>query len=302
MEILNNQPLKKNELQLLENMKQYIDLQPKKQIDVEAMAQFFKVSEEVIERIVVSKEGQVLIDKVVNYKPEPSGRGKVELLMKEDTSNPLAPSRIKDKDIEKKDEINSEFLARIALDKVTYEDALQAHAQSRTIDKMKLFQLQQAKSELLRVIRMMDTFNLLQDKYREQIALNIDMFEIDELVQHNKVAYDFIQQSMRIVDKFTNDDTLKILIMDSTVEQESDNIRDIVTGEDTLMSKANRVEIRKSAERLVAGLANIENEVTQPEPPKPSQNVKEAEIIKPELDEDIPLFEQLQKDNQFGGN
>ena len=306
MENMIEKPLNKRELTLLDSMRKYVDLQPKKVIDIEAMAKFFKVGEVEIERIIASKEGQDLVEEVVNYQPERTSRGKVDLIINEE-NKPTNSLRVSEKAIDKKDEINSQFLAQIALDQVTYEDALQAHAQSHTIDKMKLFQLQQAKGELLRVVRMLDTFNLLQDKYREQIANNIDMFDLEELIQHNRISYEFIQQSMKIVDKFTNDDTLKVLIMDSGVQEESKHIKDIVTGEDTLMNQTARKEVRKSAERLIASFSSIADGVNNTETPTAPQNVKEAEIITPtkvdnkketlkdisNLADDVPLFEQF---------
>ena len=197
---------------------------------------------------------------------------------------------------------NKNFLEDLALDKLTYEEALDAHAKNATIDKLKLFQLQLAKSEMLRVTRLLDTYSMVQDRYLAKLEEDSSYMDITELAEHSKAIFGFMQQSLSIIDKFTKDETLRLLILDQGIDKESENIRTAYTGEEIIADKFVRREVRASATRILNSLTAITNpdildgEIIEENPTPTATKVKEVNEEKVSPKEVSPIKSSMSKE------
>ena len=244
---------------LLRNVRKYTNVN--KEAGVQELSQLFLVSEKEIEEVLAHIK-------------------QTSIEVQETAASDYTVTKLKK-------ESNKNFLKDLALDRVTYEEAVEAHAKNATIDKLKLFQLQLAKSEMLRVTRLLDTFSILQDKYIEEVENNAHIMDLTELVEQNQVIFKFMQQSLSIIDKFTKDETLQLLILDHSIDKESENIRTVYTGEEIIADKFARREVRKSAARIINSLTAI----TQPE------EVLEGEIVVEETPKQA--IKEVSKENPY---
>lgn len=307
-------PMSESEKTLLNNINSYLKLKPENEATIDELCNFFKVKPETIERIMHLTEGRVIsyldeaIEKSIEQEQE---NNQVEVIVEESEEE-----ESEEQEVIEKEQRNRNFLQELALDKISYEDAVQAHVENRTIDKLKLFQIQVAKNELTRMVKMIDLFNTMQEEYMNRVQVSYQDMGTDEIIYHNKLINQFLEQSMKIVDKFTQDENLQIIMMDNGIDEVAQNLREASTAEDVLLDKSKRKQVRKSAQRLINWLSDVTSEEKQDdgtntakeaeivaEPTTESDNVKETQDTKEEvtetpqlnMDDDTPVFEMFKK-------
>lgn len=307
-------PMSESEKTLLNNINSYLKLKPENEATIDELCNFFKVKPETIERIMHLTEGRVIsyldeaIEKSIEHEQENT---QVEVIVEESEEE-----ESEEQEVIEKEQRNRNFLQELALDKISYEDAVQAHVENRTIDKLKLFQIQVAKNELTRMVKMIDLFNTMQEEYMNRVQVSYQDMGTDELIYHNKLINQFLEQSMKIVDKFTQDENLQIIMMDNGIDEVAQNLREASTAEDVLLDKSKRKQVRKSAQRLINWLSDVTSEekqddgtntakeaeivsetTTESDSVKETQDTKEEVTKTPQLnmDDDTPVFEMFKK-------
>lgn len=120
------------------------------------------------------------------------------------------------------------------------------------ITQIKAFMVSQAKNELLRVIKLTDTLNSLEDTYMDRAlddAMNMDM---QSLAMTMEVISRSLTRSLDLISKVTNDKNLSILI-----DQSMNLIDNSTTNNNTmnvLDSKESRDKIRNIASQLLSAV------------------------------------------------
>lgn len=301
-------PLQEKEKPLLERIVKYLEISPTVDVNIERLSEFFQVDEDLIIRVLNSEEGKALVQLRTTHEqpevPDVAPKSNIDLTV---TNNHYNSETLELRDtselLSEKQTINKDFMSKLALDELSYEDALKAHTEASTIDKMKIFQLQYSKSMLVRIIKMFETFELLQEKYSEQVAENVDNMDIDEVIQHNKVSFEFMKQSMAIIDKFTTDESFKVLVMNSAQTGNSElsqatavfETREEV--EKRLHEQSERESVKKSAQTILENVKNMLAEAENPNSIQTAEPVKKEEVDEEIIleDEDVPLLDIIKK-------
>lgn len=162
--------------------------------------------------------------------------------------------------VSEKNKLNSNYLAKIATDQVTPNEASDIFNTTDTASKFKMFMIQLARTEMGRVVRFMDTLTVIQDRYMEQALIN-DNLGLSDIEPILGTINDQLNRSLAIVDKFANDPELQSALSDS---QEVNTLREARDSEESILSdKKSRDKVREAATKLIDQLNDKANEAEE---------------------------------------
>lgn len=124
---------------------------------------------------------------------------------------------------------------------------------------LRAFMLTTAKSELVRVIRLTDALNKLEDTYIERALADKNGMDMKSLANTMNVIMQSLNRSMELIDRVTNDNNLKLIIDQSTKIYNNGN--NSQTNVDLLADQGSREKLRNLTTKLLAAISNNPNEV-----------------------------------------
>lgn len=117
---------------------------------------------------------------------------------------------------------------------------------------IKAFMISQAKNELLRVIKLTDTLNTLEDTYMDRALDDSKNMDMNSLANTMDVISRSLARSLDLISKVTNDKNLSILIDQST------NILDQSTTNNSMINvidnKDSRDKLRALASQILSAV------------------------------------------------
>lgn len=124
---------------------------------------------------------------------------------------------------------------------------------------LRAFMLTTAKSELVRVIRLTDALNKLEDTYIERALADKNGMDMKSLANTMNVIMQSLNRSMELIDRVTNDNNLKLIIDQSTKIYNNGN--NSQTNVALLADQGSREKLRNLTTKLLTAISNNPNEI-----------------------------------------